>query len=98
MIKVAGAVKRSDLFLQTKFTFRHGQDHRLSYDLLALIPIQVKQSFESSLEHPKTDFIDTYLLHRSTDRTGLGSDYWAVWVAMAEPYSSGRARLLGVSM
>src|SRR3954454_17005940 len=27
-----GLVARDDLFLQTKFTFRDGQDHRLPYD------------------------------------------------------------------
>src|SRR5947208_13417178 len=27
-----GLVSRDDLFLQTKFTFRDGQDHRLPYD------------------------------------------------------------------
>jgi diketogulonate reductase-like aldo/keto reductase len=36
-----GLVSRDDLFLQTKFTFRSGQDHRLPYDADALIPIQV---------------------------------------------------------
>ena len=28
----AGVVTRADLFLQTKFTYRPGQDHRLPYD------------------------------------------------------------------
>jgi diketogulonate reductase-like aldo/keto reductase len=28
----AGPLTRTDLFLQTKFTFRAGQDHRLPYD------------------------------------------------------------------
>ncbi|MGC2791206.1 MAG: aldo/keto reductase, partial [Candidatus Sulfotelmatobacter sp.] len=28
----AGVVTRDDLFLQTKFTYRPGQDHRLPYD------------------------------------------------------------------
>ena len=28
----AGVVARADLFLQTKFTYRPGQDHRLPYD------------------------------------------------------------------
>ena len=90
-IEAAGTVTRSDLFPQTKFTFRHGQDHRLPYDPLAPIPIQVKQLFESSLDHLKTDFIDFYLLHGPTNRTGLSSDDWAAWVAMEELYSSGRA-------
>jgi diketogulonate reductase-like aldo/keto reductase len=29
----AGVVSRADLFLQTKFTYQHGQDHRLPYEL-----------------------------------------------------------------
>src|SRR5262249_14768220 len=45
----SGLVTRDDLFLQTKFTFRRGQDHRLPYDPNAPIPVQVEQSFMSSL-------------------------------------------------
>src|SRR4051794_8255515 len=45
----SGLVVRDDLFLQTKFTFRQGQDKRLPYDAKAPIPIQVEQSFVSSL-------------------------------------------------
>src|SRR3954447_16053078 len=40
-----GLVKRNDLFLQTKFTFQRGQDHRLPYDPTAPIRTQVDQSF-----------------------------------------------------
>ena len=46
-----GLVSRNDLFLQTKFTFRAGQDDRLPYDADAPIPVQVEQSFASSLSH-----------------------------------------------
>src|SRR5205823_2090771 len=46
-----GIVRRDDLFLQTKFTFRDGQDHRLTYDPEAPIATQVAQSFASSLDH-----------------------------------------------
>ena len=45
----SGLVTREELFLQTKFTFRRGQDHRLPYDPEAPIPVQVEQSFASSL-------------------------------------------------
>src|SRR5437870_1725788 len=40
----SGLVSRSDLFLQSKFTFQRGQDHRLPYDPSAPIPAQVEQS------------------------------------------------------
>src|SRR5262245_18454152 len=42
-----GRVARGELFLQTKFTFRGGQDHRLPYDPAAPIAAQVDQSFAS---------------------------------------------------
>src|ERR1700756_2219091 len=61
-----GLLTRNELFLQTKFTFRRGQDHRLPYDPQATIPIQVEQSFTSSLEHLGTKVIDSYLLHGPT--------------------------------
>src|SRR5580704_10062432 len=47
----SGSVLREQLFLQTKFTFRDGQDDRLPYDPSAPIRTQVAQSFASSLEH-----------------------------------------------
>src|SRR3954451_22018687 len=47
----SGLVARDDLFLQTKFTFRRGQDDRLPYDPGAPITAQVEQSFAGSLEH-----------------------------------------------
>jgi diketogulonate reductase-like aldo/keto reductase len=90
-------VAREDLFLQTKFTFRHGQDHRLPYDPEAPISIQVEQSFASSLEHLGVEHIDSYLLHGPTSSVGLTSDDWAAWRAMEAIHDSGRARMLGVS-
>src|SRR5215831_5393523 len=59
----SGLVTREDLFLQTKFTFRRGQDDRLPYNPEAPIAVQVEQSFASSLEHLGTEVIDSYLLH-----------------------------------
>src|ERR1700731_2713529 len=47
----SGLVVRDDLFQQTKFTFRRGQDDRLPYDPEAPIRTQVEQSFASSLQH-----------------------------------------------
>src|SRR5690606_23480104 len=44
-------VERDALFLQTKFTYRRGQDHRLPYEPQADLATQVEQSFASSLEH-----------------------------------------------
>jgi len=92
-----GLVSRTDLFLQTKFTFRGGQDHRLPYDPNAPVAVQVEQSFASSLAHLGTDTIDSYVLHGPTQRFGLGSADWEAWWAMEAIHASGRAKLLGVS-
>jgi diketogulonate reductase-like aldo/keto reductase len=90
-------VERDDLFLQTKFTFRAGQDDRLPYDPRASVTEQVEQSVASSLEHLGTPVIDSYLLHGPTQRVGLGAADWEAWRAMEAVQESGRARLLGVS-
>jgi diketogulonate reductase-like aldo/keto reductase len=92
-----GLVSRDDLFLQTKFTFQRGQDHRLPYDPQAPIATQVEQSFASSLEHLGLETIDSFLLHGPTLREGLVADDWAAWRAMESIYDSGRVRMLGVS-
>jgi diketogulonate reductase-like aldo/keto reductase len=92
-----GLVTREDLFLQTKFTFRGGQDDRLPYDPQAPIAKQVEQSFASSLEHLQTDRIDSYVLHGPSQRPGLGPADREAWQAMEGIHESGRVRLLGVS-
>jgi diketogulonate reductase-like aldo/keto reductase len=93
----SGFVTRKDLFLQTKFTFLEGQDHRLPYDPDASIAVQVEQSFASSLEHLRTDVIDSYVLHGPSSHTGLAAADREAWRAMEALHDSGRARLLGVS-
>jgi diketogulonate reductase-like aldo/keto reductase len=93
----AGIVKRADLFLQTKFTFRPSQDHRLPYNPDAPIASQVAQSFASSLEHLAVESIDSYLLHGPTQRIGISAADWSAWQAMEEIHDSGRTRWLGIS-
>jgi diketogulonate reductase-like aldo/keto reductase len=93
----SGLVARGELFLQTKFTFRRGQDHRLPYDPKAPIPVQVEQSFASSLEHLGVTAIDSYLLHGPTQSIGLAAPDWEAWRAMETIHKSGRTRFLGIS-
>ena len=92
-----GLIARRDLFIQTKFTQLHGQDHRLPYDPHSSLTDQVEQSFVSSLEHLGIEIIDCYVLHGPSTRSGLGRDDWAIWRAMENIYDSGRALILGVS-
>jgi diketogulonate reductase-like aldo/keto reductase len=93
----SGDLKREDLFLQTKFTYVAGQDERLPYDPRAEPAAQVRQSFESSLEHLRTTYVDSYVLHGPSTRRGLAATDLTVWQAMEGIHGEGRARLLGVS-
>jgi diketogulonate reductase-like aldo/keto reductase len=93
----AGIVTRADLFLQTKFTYQRGQDHRLPYDPAASLALQVAQSLASSLEHLGTDHVDSFVLHGpSSGYEWSGADA-EVWDAMRKERDAGRTRLLGVS-
>lgn len=93
----AGGLARDDLFLQTKFTFRDGQDHRLPYDPKAPFAKQVEQSFASSLTHLGIDRIDSYVLHGPSTSGALGAADWETWGAMEALHAAGNTRLLGVS-
>ena len=93
----AGVVTRSDLFLQTKFTYQPGQDHRLPYDPTAKLAIQVTQSMASSLEHLGTDYVDSYVLHGPSSNYGWSDADAEVWQAMMKERDAGRTRMLGVS-
>ena len=90
-------LKRDSLFLQTKFTSADGQDHRTPYDRNADLTTQVRQSFDSSLQHLHTDYLDSYVLHAPFSRRGLGPADWQVWAAMEELYQSGSTKTIGVS-
>ena len=93
----AGITSCDALFLQTKYTYMEGQDDRLPYDPGADYPTQVRQSFESSLEHLGVEHIDSYLLHGPRTRIGLDEGDREVWRAMEELQRRGRVRLIGVS-
>jgi diketogulonate reductase-like aldo/keto reductase len=92
-----GLVRREELFLQTKFTDAGGQDHRLPYDSSADYATQVEQSFESSLEHLGTSYLDSYVLHGPTTSHGLADEDWEIWRAMERLAKDGRAKVLGAS-
>jgi diketogulonate reductase-like aldo/keto reductase len=92
-----GFVARPDLFLQTKFTYQNGQDHRLPYDPDASHSVQVTQSLASSLEHLGTDYVDSYVLHGPSSGFGWSNADGEVWEAMCNEREAGRVRYLGVS-
>jgi diketogulonate reductase-like aldo/keto reductase len=89
-------VARDDLFLQTKFTYQPGQDHRLPYDPAATLSVQVAQSMASSLDHLGTDHVDSYVLHGPSSNHDWTDADAEVWEAMRKERDAGRTRLLGV--
>ena len=93
----AGVVTRAEIFLQTKFTYQRGQDHRLPYDPAASLTIQVAKSMASSLEHLGTDYVDSYVLHGPSSGYNWTEVDSEVWEAMRKERDAGRTRFLGVS-
>jgi diketogulonate reductase-like aldo/keto reductase len=90
-------IRRDSLFLQTKFTPVNGQDHRTPYDASADLATQVRQSFDSSLTHLHTEYVDSYVLHGPYSRRGLGNADREVWAAMEGLYRSGKTKMIGIS-
>jgi len=90
-------IKRDALFLQTKFTSVDGQGSQTPYDASADLATQARQSFDSSLTHLDTEYIDSYVLHAPISRRGLGEADWDVWAAMEGLYQSGKTTLIGIS-
>lgn len=93
----SGRVTRDELYVQTKFTFQAGQDHRLPYDPRAPIGEQVAQSHARSLQHLGIDRVDSLVLHGPSQRHGLGDDDRAAWRAMEALVEEGRVGAIGVS-
>lgn len=90
-------ITRDSLFLQTKFTPAGGQDHRIPYDASADLATQVRQSFDSSLIHLGTEYVDSYVLHAPYSRRGLGEADWEVWTEIEGLYQSGKTKMIGIS-
>ncbi|HVI01448.1 MAG TPA: aldo/keto reductase, partial [Enhygromyxa sp.] len=93
----ASGITRAELFLQTKFTYRRGQDHRLPYDPQADLATQVEQSVQSSLAHLGVERIDAYVLHGPATARRLIDLDWAVWRTMERLHDAGTLGLLGIS-
>jgi diketogulonate reductase-like aldo/keto reductase len=96
-VGAALSIPRSELWLQTKFTYARGQDHRLPYDPNASFTEQVQQSFASSLAHLQTDYLDSYVLHGPELSRGLTDNDLEVWRAMEALHAAGKTKALGIS-
>lgn len=88
-------LKRTDLYLQTKFTPLSGQEpRRVPYDVRAPLAEQVAQSAAASLANLRTDYLDCLLLHSPLADP---HDTAEVWRAMEQLVASGVTRQLGIS-
>ena len=90
-------ITREELFIQTKYTYPNGQDHRIPYDINADYKTQVRQSFQNSLEHLQVEYIDSYVLHGPSVRVGLTQGDREVWMEMEAIHKEGKTIHLGVS-
>lgn len=88
-------LRRSDLYLQTKFTPVSGQGpQQIPFDAKARPAEQVAQSFQASLRNLQTDYLDCLVLHSPI---ADAHPFMEVWQAMEAIVASGGARQLGIS-
>lgn len=95
-----GKIRRSELYLQTKFTSVHGQDpERMPYDSRASLPDQINASVLSSLRNftftsdTEQPYIDTLVLHSPMPTVAETLEAWQT----LEQYVPGEIRNLGIS-
>jgi diketogulonate reductase-like aldo/keto reductase len=90
-------IPRDKFWLQSKYTYVSGQDHRLPYNPDDDYSTQVKDSFQSTLKNLHTTYLDSYLLHGPQTYQALTDADWQVWKTMEDLYESGRVKSIGVS-
>jgi len=88
-------MKRSDLWLQTKFTSYNGQDpENVPYNHTQPVEIQVRESLEVSLKNLRTDYIDSLVLHSPM---GSFDETMKVWRELEDFVEQGKVKQIGIS-
>jgi diketogulonate reductase-like aldo/keto reductase len=88
-------LKRSDLWLQTKYTAIGGQDpNNVPYDPKAPIADQIRTSLETSLKNLHTTYLDSWVMHLPFNTI---EETIAAWRVMEEAVDEGKVRQLGMS-
>jgi diketogulonate reductase-like aldo/keto reductase len=88
-------IKRSALFVQTKFTPLAGHDILTTpYDKYAPLEKQVAESFEISKKNLQTDYVDSLVLHSPLFPSSM---LFRVWRVMEEIQKRGEALRIGIS-
>ena len=93
----AGLVARADLFLQTKFTYRDGQDHRLPYDPRADLSTRYRSATAGArplASRCRNRFGNRMSIERNGLETRLGGDRpgSAAFTAARDPIESAADR------
>jgi diketogulonate reductase-like aldo/keto reductase len=87
--------KKEDIYLETKFTPKEGQDpNTIPYNPKERLTQQVLSSFEKSKENLKTSFLDSYVLHSPLFPF---SHLLEVWRAMETLFEKKEVGQLGIS-
>lgn len=90
-------IKRDELFIQTKFTYAHGQNDIKPYSEHDSLSRQVIDSFTSSLQHLNIEYIDSYLLHAPFSVGKITDEDLEVWSSMESLVRKGHIKYLGIS-
>lgn len=88
-------LKRSDIWIQTKYTNVEGQDpNDIPYDPETTIEERVKQSVAKSLENLQTSYIDSLVMHGPEHEW---ADTFKVWSTFESFVDQGIVKQLGIS-
>ncbi|KAH8107726.1 Aldo/keto reductase [Cristinia sonorae] len=88
--------RREDLYLQTKYTPIGGQDRTkpLPYDPSSKLDVQIRTSFQKSLENLGTTYLDCLLLHSPLDSLPRTILAWRTLMALQD---EGKVKHIGIS-
>jgi diketogulonate reductase-like aldo/keto reductase len=93
--RLGAALRREDLYLQTKFTGPSGQDpQRMPYDRTLPLEDQIAASVAASLRNLRTDYLDCLILHSPLPSVEETLQAWRSFEALVE---RGLVRQLGIS-
>lgn len=87
--------KREDIFLETKFTPKEGQDpNTIPYNPENSIEEQIMQSFEVSLKNLQTTYLDSYIIHSPFESF---IDTLKAWRILESLHDEGKVKNIGIS-
>lgn len=87
--------KREDIFLETKFTPKDGQDpNNIPYNPNDPLEKQILDSFEVSLKNLQTSYLDSYILHSPLFPF---TDTLKAWKVLEKLYSEKKVLNIGIS-